>query len=210
MMNKNNIKNRIYINLITNMINLNDFLSSKRILHNETPCEFNNALRFFIENQDNADIITYENTRHFSLLNVSVLERDADGKFFYQFSVKRDGDIIDNISFESISGIPAQLSYYIGGDKYMPEEVDKFVIASSMYHDFQIRVTFLEKQTCNDEFKILSRYYLVNTEDRKKLATSRVETENIIYSNGMTGRREKKPKMIIQKNYDGFKYFSII
>jgi len=192
------------------MINLRDFLSSKRILHNETPCEYNNALRFFIENQENADIITYENTRHFSLLNVSVLERDADGKFFYQFSVKRDGDIIDNISFESISGIPAQLSYYIGGDKYMPEEVDKFVIASSMYHDFQIRVTFLEKQTCNDEFKILSRYYLVNTEDRKKLATSRVETENIIYSNGMTGRREKKPKMIIQKNYDGFKYFSII
>jgi len=31
------------------MINLRDFLSSKRILHNETPCEYNNALRFFIE-----------------------------------------------------------------------------------------------------------------------------------------------------------------
>ena len=83
--------------------------------------------------------------------------------------------------------------------------------ASSMYNDFQIRVTFLEKQTTNDEFKILSRYYLINPEDRKKLATSKVETENIIYSNGMTGRREKKSqKMIIQKNYDGFKYFSII
>jgi len=174
------------------MLNLQDFLSSKRILHNETPCEYNNALRFFIENQENADIITYENTRHFSLLNVSVLERDANGNFFYQFSVKRDGDIIDKISFESTSGISAQLSYYIGGDKYMPEEVDKFVIASSMYHDFQIRVTFLEKQTTNDEFKILSRYYLVNTEDRKKLATSKVETENIIYSDGMTGRKINK------------------
>ena len=69
------------------------------------------------------------------------------------------------------------------------EEVDKFFFMSSPYHDFQIRVTFLEKQTCNDEFKILSRYYLVNTEDRKKLATSRVETENIIYSNGMTRRK---------------------
>ena len=173
---------------MTTTMNLQDFLSSKKILHNGTPCEYNNALRVFIENQDNADIITYENTRHFSLLNVSVLERDADGNFFYQFSVKRDGDIIDNISFERISGIPAQLSYYIGGDKYMPEEVDKFVIASSMYHDFQIRVTFLEKQTTNDEFKIHSRYYLVNTEDRKKLATSRVETENIIYGDGMTRR----------------------
>jgi len=171
------------------MINLRDFLSSKRILHNETPCEYNCALRFFIENQGNADIITYENIRHFSLLNVSVLERDTEGNFFFQFSVKREGDIIDNISFESISGIPAQLSYYIGGDKYMPEEVDKFVIASSMYHDFQIRVTFLKKQTTNDEFKILSRYYLVNTEDRQKLATSRVETENIIYGDGMTRRK---------------------
>jgi len=174
---------------MTTTINLQDFLSSKRILHNETHCEYNNALRFFIENQDNADIITYENTRYFSLLNVSVLERDADGNFFYQFSVKRDGDIIDNICYESISGIPAQLSYYIGGDKYMPEEVDKFVIASSMYHDFQIRVTFLDKQTTNDEFKILSRYYLVNTDDRKKLATNRVETENNIYMNGMCVRK---------------------
>ena len=170
-------------------INLLNFLSSKRILHNKMPCEYNDALRFFIENQDNTDIITYENTKHFSLLNVSVLERDADGKYFYQFSVKRDGDIIDNISYESISGIPAQLSYYIGGDKYSPEEVDKFVIASSMYHDFQIRVTFLEKQKCNDEFKILSRYYLINQEDRKKLALSRVETENIIYHDGMTSRK---------------------
>ena len=176
---------------MTTTINLQDFLSSKKILHNETPCEYNNALRFFIENQEkeSVDIITYENTRHVSLLNVSVLERDTDGKYFYQFSVKRDGDIIDNIRYESISGILAQLSYYVGGDKYMPEEVDKFVIASSMYHDFQIRVTFLEKQTCNDEFKILSRYYLINTEDRKKLATSRVKTENIIYSNGMTSRK---------------------
>lgn len=170
-------------------MNLQDFFSSKKILYNETPCEYNNALRFFIENQESADIITYENIRHFSLLNVSVLERDTDGKYFYQFSIKRDGDIIDNIRYQSISGIPAQLSYYIGGDKYMPEEVDKFVITSSMYHDFQIRVTFLEKQTTNDEFKILSRYYLVNTEDRKKLATSRVETENIIYDNGMTSRK---------------------
>jgi len=170
-------------------INLQNFLSSKRILHNETDFDYNDALKYFIENQDNADIITYKNTRHFSLLNVSVLERDADGKFYYQFSIDRHGDIIDNICFESISGIPAQLSYYIGGDKYMPEEINKFVIASSMYHDFQIRVTFLEKQTTNDEFKILSRYYLVNTEDKKKLTTSKVETENIIYYNGMCKRK---------------------
>ena len=80
-------------------INLLDFLSSKKILHNKTPCEYNNALRFFIENQESTDIITYENIKHFSLLNVSVLERDANGKYFYQFSVKRDGDIIDNIHY---------------------------------------------------------------------------------------------------------------
>jgi hypothetical protein len=172
---------------MTTTINLKDFLSSKTILHNDTPCEYNNAVKFFIENKDNVDIITYENTRHFSLLNFSVLERDTDGNYFYQFSIKRDGDIIDNIRYESISGIPAQLSYYIGCDKYSPEEVDKFVIVSSIYHDFQIRVTFLEKPT-NDEFKILSRYYLVNTEDRKKLATNRVETENIFYGDGMTSR----------------------
>jgi hypothetical protein len=174
---------------MTTTINLQEFLFSKRILHNETDCNYNDALKFFIQNQDNTDIITYKNTRHFSLLNVSVLERDTDGNFYYQFSIDRHGDIIDNICYESISGINAQLSYYIGGHKYMPEEIDKFVIASSMYHDFQIRVTFLEKQTTNDEFKICSRFYLINPEDRKKLATSKVETKNIIYSNGMTMRK---------------------
>jgi len=178
---------------MTTTINLQDFLSSKRILHNETEtdCDYNNGLKFFIINKDNADIITYKNTRHFSLLNIGVLERDADGNFYYQFSVKRDGDIIDNIFYESISGINAQLSYYIGGDKYMPEEIDKFVIVSSMYHDFQIRVTFLEKQTTNDEFKIHSRYYVVNSDDKKYLKTSRVVTKNIIYSDGMCCKNNK-------------------
>ena len=46
-----------------------------------------NKVKLSFENKDNVDIITYENTRHFSLLNVSVLERDTDGKYFYQFSI---------------------------------------------------------------------------------------------------------------------------
>jgi len=176
---KFNIKYKDYITLANLHFTIN----------NKTVCDYNNALKFFIINQDNADIITYKNTKHFSLLNIGVLERDADGNFYYQFSIDRHGDIIDNICYESISGINAQLTYYIGGDKYLPEEIDKFVIVSSMYHDFQIRVTFSEKQTTNDEFKILSRYYLINPENRKKLAISKVETENIIYSNGMTMRK---------------------
>jgi len=63
--------------------------------------------------------------------------------------------------------------------------------ASSMYNDFQIRVTFLEKQTTNDEFKIHSRYYVVNSDDKKYLKTSRVVTKNIIYSDGMCCKNNK-------------------
>jgi len=58
-----------------------------------------------------------------------------------------------------------------------------------MYEDFQIRVTFLEKPKINDEFKILLRYYLINTVDRMKLATNRIETENFIYTNGVCIRK---------------------
>jgi hypothetical protein len=169
-----------------NTIILKDFLSSKRILHSDTASNYTDGLRFFIENENNSDITTYNYTKDFLLLNVDVLGKDKEGKYFYEYSVERFGDIVDNISSPDVN---VQLTYYIGGIKYMPEEVNQFVIVSSMYHEFKIRITFMEKPTSDNEFKILLRYYLINTSDRQKLTMSKVITENIIYSNGMAIKR---------------------
>lgn len=169
------------------MIDLYDFLSTKQIIHNDTITDYLDAIKFFIENKEQANMITYNYIKHFSICNVSILETDKEGNYFYEFSVERHGDIIDNIHFES-PNINAQLTYYIGGIKYSPEEVNEFLIVSAPYHDFKIRVTFLEKPTFDDEFKILGRYYILDSPDRKLLAAEKVKTKNNIYNNGMCHR----------------------
>jgi len=166
-----------------NIINLKKFLSNKKILHSETTYTYDDAILFLIKNEQNADIITY-NIIHFLPLD-NVIEIDTYGYYFYEFIVKRDGDIVDNIYFESPSNLNVKLNYYIGNIKYIPEEVNEFVMVSSQYNDFKIRVTFLDKPITNDECKIILRYYLINLQDRKLLIQSNVITKNITYCNGL-------------------------
>ena len=166
-------------------VNLANFLSTLRILHHEPLMEYNDALLYFLQNRAIADIITYQNERTFVLMNLSILEKDANANPFYQFSIKREGDIVDNIRFESTSNLNVQLSYYIGGSMYLPEDVSEFVIIASAYNDFEIRITFLEQPSVDAEFKIRARYYLLLSDDREKLMHSKLETQNMIYSSGM-------------------------
>jgi hypothetical protein len=172
---------------MTDTIDLEDFLSSKKIVHGESEINHTNGIRFLIENQEkeNADIITYNYTRRFSMLNISVLEIDKNGNYFYEYSLDRNADIVDNIRFESCSNLNAQLTYYIGGIEYLPEEIEKFVVVSAQYHEFKVRITFTEKPNLGDKFKLLFRYYLINSPDRTLLSKSRIKTKTNIYNYGM-------------------------
>jgi len=89
-------------------VNLSDFLSTKRILHHEPSMEYNDAILYFLQNREIADIITYQNERTFVLKNLSIMEKDANANPFYQFSVQRQGDIVDNIRFENTSNLNVQ------------------------------------------------------------------------------------------------------
>lgn len=182
---KQKIKLKInVINTPMNTIVLSNFLESKRILHCDAT-DFETAMKFFLENEQNTDAITYYDTRHFMLMGVQVLEIDKNGHHFFEISVKRHGDIVDNISFESLSGLNVTISYNIGGIEYAHSEIDEFVLVAGVYHDFVIRITFLQKPAIDSEFKIVSRYYLLNSQDRKLLNQSKVLTRNFFYTNGM-------------------------
>jgi len=172
-----------YFYKMENTIDLQDFLSTKRILHSETAYDYSSGIRFLVENETNADVITYNYTKNFSLFGIDVLQKDKEGHCFYEFCLERIGDIIDNITVESSTKL--KLSYNIGGISYTSDEVKEFVFISAAYHACNIRITFLEKPNPCDEFKILSRYYLINPEDRVLLGRNRVNTENHIYNNGM-------------------------
>ena len=168
-------------------IDLYDFLSKKNIIHSETVTNFHDGLIFFIENKEQADAITYNSVRHFSINNISMLELDEKGNYFYEFSVDRNGDIIDNIFFEKSPNLSTQFTYYIGGKRYLPNEVKKFVSCAAMYSDFKVRITFFEKPNANDEFKMIMRNYLLNPEVRKLLVHNSIKCDDIKFSGGVCG-----------------------
>ena len=172
---------------MSKFIDIYDFLSNRKIIHSETATNYSDGLMFFIENKEDADAITYNSVRHFSINNVNMLELDEKGNYFYEFSVDRFTDIIDNISFEKSPNLSSQFTYYIGGKRYLPNEVKKFVTCAAVYSEFKVRITFFEKPNANDEFKMIMRNYLLNTEYRKSLARSDIKCDDIIYSNGVCG-----------------------
>lgn len=172
---------------MSQIIDLYDFLSKKTIIHSENATNHKDGLIFFVENNKHADAITYNSVRHFLINNISMLELDDKGNYFYEFSVDKHSDIIDNIFFEKSSNLSAQFTYYIGVKRYLPEEVKKFVVVAAIYNDSKIRVTFLEKPNANDEFKVIMRNYLLNTEERKSLARGHIKCDDIIYFNGVCG-----------------------
>ena len=69
-----------------------NFLSKKTIIHSENATNYQDGLIFFIENNEHADVITYNSARHFSINNISMLELDKNGYYFYEFSVDRNSD----------------------------------------------------------------------------------------------------------------------
>ena len=83
-----------------NNIILQDFLSSKKKLHSESSNDYFTALKFLIENEKKADIITYNYTKYFLVFTLGLLEIDREGNYFYEYSPEKNGDIIDNIYIE--------------------------------------------------------------------------------------------------------------
>ncbi len=168
-------------------IDLYDFLSKKKIIHSEMTTNYKHGLIFFIENKEQCDAITYNSVRHFSINNISMLELDEKGNYFYEFSVDMTSDIIDNIIFEKSPNLSSQFTYYIGGKIYLPNEIKKFITCAAPYSDFKVRITFFQKPNNNDEFKMIMRNYLLNPEDRKILCTHSlgVKCDYFSYYNGV-------------------------
>jgi hypothetical protein len=183
-------------------IKLYDFLSSKRILHDDLSTDSKDATEFLVKNAKIADIVSYDHTKHIAMYNVAMLEVDKDGKHFYEYNVNRDNiDIIQNIHTDNQD---LKLSYYAGGVEYTSDELTEFILCAAMYSDFKIRVTFLKKPKSEDEFKIYSRHYIVSGEcgkDRKELMKNTIITNNILYYNGCSLKVKDLPKDQLQKYY---------
>jgi hypothetical protein len=173
---------------MTDVINYNEFMSKQTILHSDEAKNFNDGLLFFIENSNYTNIITYNTVDTILFKNVNTLGVDSNNNYYYEYSTDRKGDIIDNINFDS-KGAKFTISYYIGHILYDPSEVKEFIIISAPFHEFKIRITFLETPANELEFSIHSRVYILSNDYRKQLCSrSTIITNTNIYKEGMCGK----------------------
>lgn len=168
------------------MINIYEFISKKIISHSVSASNLTEGLKYFIENEVNGvDAITYNSIRKFSIANIGVLEKDKNDHFFYEYTIERTSDIVDNISLECSANLKAVLSYNIGGKLYEKEQIKKIIFIAAPYTEFKHRITFLEKPKTEDTFQVIMRNYIWNSQDRKLLAQSKVKCDNNLYFCGM-------------------------
>ncbi len=89
---------------MTELIDLKEFLANKKNIHSETATKLTEGLTFLLENEKDADIITYNSTINFLINNVDILKINDEGNIYYEIPIERIGDIIDNIHLENFKG----------------------------------------------------------------------------------------------------------
>ena len=173
---------------MTTAINYDEFIKNASIVHSDMAMNYHNALEFFILHRGihkgRLDMVTYNYKEKFLLFSVGFLQADENDNYFFEYTPKRDCDIMDNIEVRPINK-NIKITYYIGGQQYDPQVVKEFVFVAAMYHEFKIRITFLEKPTENFEFVVHSRKFIMEPELRKKLMVSKLTTDLNIYNQGM-------------------------
>lgn len=169
-------------------INLCDYIKEREFIHNEEIYSYTEGLSLLVQQPKSVSGITYYFTNQFSLANIDVLKIDNIGQYYYEFSPERNGDIIDEIKYETNTDLDAKLTYNIGGIEYLPEEFNEFLFVSALYNEFKIRIIFMRKPEIDDKFNIHSRYWLFDSEPRRFLQRSKVITKYNMYSNGVCER----------------------
>ena len=168
------------------IINFRQYIENKKIIHNDLINDYNNGLKFYIENQNNYDIISYNETRKYLLFNIGILASDNDKNFYYEHTFDRTGCYISNIEFINKNyNIKLKLDYYIGGIRYDFNEIDYFLFVSAMYHEFKLRITFLDKPNNDYEFEIRYKNHIMDSDLRNELRLKNVKLDNFMYSYGM-------------------------
>lgn len=177
-------------------IDIQTFLSNRRT-HNSDLENALLALRFLSENEKNFDIITYNQKNYYPMKNVSVLNKDNNGNYYYDVDVDKIGDIVDNINITSCKNLKLKTSYIINCEEYMEDEFNEFVLVAALYTNLKIRITFLEKPLIDDILKINLRYYFLQQKDRRLLIQNKVKTKSNKYFGGecRNGKKWVFPKI---------------
>jgi hypothetical protein len=167
-------------------INLYDFIKEREFIHSQEEINsYREGLMLLVQKPKSVHGITYYFTNQFSIVNIDCLKIDDNGYYYYEFRPERNGDIIDEIKYETSNDLDAKLIYSIGGMVYLPEEFNEFLFVSAIFNEFKVRITFMRKPVFDDKFKIILRYWLLDSEPRILLQRSNVITKYNIYNGGI-------------------------
>lgn len=184
---------------MTDTINLYKFLSNKKILHSYTSIKYTDALKYMIINKNYADIITYNSIMPIIINNTC--NTDENGYSYYEFFINKSNsnyDIIDNIILENFSYTTAKLNINIDNNIYEVDEIkDIITFLLRKDTDIKLRITFKEPPNINDEFKILMKCYLLNSDDKKILANKMIICDKIIYKDDTYYIKSDNPELFI-------------
>jgi len=173
---------------MTTPINYYEFMENASIVYSNDEMNYIDAVKFFIHNREThegeVDMFAYNNKEKFLLSSVDFLQVDNNDNYFFEYTLNRDCDIMDNIEV-SPKNENIKITYFIGGHQYDAQVVKEFIFVAAMYHCFKIRITFLEKPSENIEFIVHSRKYIMELELREKIMESKLTTDSNIYDQGM-------------------------
>jgi hypothetical protein len=131
---------------MTTTINYDEFMKNASIVHSDLAMNYHDALKSFIlqreTHKEEIDMVTYNNKEEFLLFSVGFLQVDENDNYFFEYTPKRDCDIMDNIEV-SPKNENIKITYFIGGNQYDARVVKEFIFVAAMYHEFKIRITFL-------------------------------------------------------------------
>lgn len=119
-----------------------------------------------------------------SFLNVAILEHNKNGDYIYEYEIKKDDDIIENIIFDS-SVENTQMKIIIGYYEYENNIDDNtFILCALPYSSVRLKFIFVNKPTMDDNVSISYKCYLLNKSDRDFLMTNKLSTTSHVYFHG--------------------------
>ena len=170
-------------------IYFNKYMSNMNISQRDSCKNNTDAIDALIEkHKEPIDIVTYNETKNFSLGSDDI-KIDNYGNYYYEYTVPRISDVIDNIRV----GYPnIKVTYHIGCEGtheyiYNSDTLKQFILIASPFQRIRIRVTFLERPTIFPlEFSVYWRNYVMGQKYRLTLSQHKVITETLIYAGGLS------------------------
>ena len=160
-----------------------DFMRANSINHNDNIDTFSDGLKYLIES--NSNIVSYDTQINLLLFNTAVLEVDKNGSYIYEYTLKKEADIIDNIHIISLNS-NVKIIYIIGGEEY--DNIKTFLSYAAQYHEFKLKFIFTDPKE-DDKITICYRNFLLNPNLRKIIMNENtIKTDTNIYHYGMCTR----------------------